>query len=755
MSAYVQGNGSPLPASHPATSFQPDQPRDDEYAPPPGPPPGWTSATQPAASHTQELPSSPDSDLPEVVPGTQSPKSLPEIAPDAPPPSNLPEAVSVHPPSSSLPEAVPLFQPSSSLPEVVPHPQPSRNLPQVVPPALPPRQSQQRFSAVFTQPSPPADAPRTRPVSMQIPRKPTAQPPSPVSTPTATSANKAVTSCIDFLASFPTTWYWHPEAPAFFICSRCYLDHLQWNPAGSSLQSAYFTDGAPRICLCSLPRMKTRLLPQAVAAGSLHPALEYMRFRPNIQACKGVDGIKGGQGHRWYKAEGDSIPGFFACQACFEDYVFPTYFARKFEQVPEGRQGPNEIWACDIASRYVLKHMEQKSKTNNWPGFVTEAKARLSISRCPGPNPVPTHGLSWFMPKEIRGLAACPACFCDQVLWTDEDAKWREVTEWKVDRRQRATCCFAQLNLKLCIERAHDLEDYSGFWAAAKRLSHVPVCSPQGIKNGQWYTLRSDPTDFRMCKACHITIAESLQVSQHFVPKIGLPKTELLLCSFNPAHGRMPQFLSKLIEVYMKADPSPLSSFASVWAKIPLCPRDQDKSGMHWYGWPGCTICPECHLNFTSKYSNMCRTMDYQDALIPQATLCEMYSPRMRDIFKQVAAAGPSGLPALFQAVAQRRIVYTQTVPQMRNIIAHQKSLLGQQEMLNTQSTFHMVKGHMDQISYGTPYTYSAAGVGSGFANMDLLKSAQLRQETFGMVAGAQNATWEVAALEKQWRAVE
>ncbi|CAH0047272.1 unnamed protein product [Clonostachys solani] len=507
------------------------------------------------------------------------------------------------------------------------------------------------------------------------------------------------------MASFPTTWYWHPEAPAFFICSRCYLDHLQWNPAGSALQSAYFTDGIPRICLCSLPRMKTRLLPQAVAAGSLHPALEYMRFRPTIQQCKGVDGIKGGQGHRWYKAEGDSIPGFFACQACFEDHVFPTYFARKFEQVPEGRQGPNDIWACDIASRYVLKHLELKSKTNNWPGFVTEARARLSISRCPGPNPVPTSGLSWFMPKEIRGLAACPACFCDQVLWTDEDAKWREVTEWKADRRQKVTCCFAQLNLKLCVERAHDLEDYSGFWAAAKRLSHVPICSPQGIKNGQWYTLRSDPADFRM--------------------------------------------------FYMKADPSPLSSYASVWAKIPLCPRDQDKPGMHWYGWPGCTICQECYLNFTSKYPNMCQVMDYQDIFIPQATLCEMYSPRMRDLFKQVAAAGPSGLPALFHAVAQRRIVYAQTVPQIRNTIAHQKSLLGQQDMLNTQSTFHMVKGHMDQISYGTPYTYSAAGVGSGFANMDLLQSAQLRQETFGMVAGAQNASLEVAALEKQWRAVE
>ena len=427
---------------------------------------------------------------------------------------------------------------------------------------------------------------------------------------------------------------------------------------------------------------------------------------------------------------------------------------------------------CDYSIPYVKRQFEEKSKTNNWPAFVAEATARMRFARCPGLKPGPTYQMAWFVPKEgPRGLMFCTACYCDQVLGTGEEVKWKEATELKNVKRHEVRCAMAQTNVKICMARAEEIKNYSRFWNAVHKLANSErpktanepllfqqdLCKREGVKDGEWYTLKSNPDEFGICKSCQILMVEPLGLGRFFQRKQGTSTSEALLCCFNAAHPRMPGFFMRFLEGYVKQETSSLEHFASVWARIAPCKRDEDIKNMHWYGWGDCTICRECYHGFASKFPRMVQSMQFHDQKITASIMCEMYSPRMRKLFEQVAtSAEPLDLKPLLEYSLQRRQVYIETVPQIRMMIMQQKFNLEKQKMLGTLSTHHLVAGNVDQINYGPGrYTYGAAGVGYGFANMDLLKSADYQQQAMGVVRGGSSAVLEVGMLEQRWRAVE
>jgi hypothetical protein len=440
--------------------------------------------------------------------------------------------------------------------------------------------------------------------------------------------------------------------------------------------------------------------------------------------------------------------------------------------MPEDPLSKDNIWLCDYAMPFVKRQFKEKSKNNDWRGFAAEVTARMRFPRCPGLRPAPTYQVAWFVPKAgPSGLMFCTACYCDQVLGTGEEVKWREATEMKSLPGHQVRCAMAQINVQICMARAEEIKNYSRFWNAVYKLANSTrpqsanepqlfqqdLCKSQGQNDGEWYTLRSDPDDFAVCKACHILMVEPLGLGRFFQRKQGTPTDEVLLCCFNTAHPRMPGFFMRFLEGYVKQETSSLESFASVWAKIAPCKRDEDIENMHWYGWGDCTICRECYHGFASRFPRMVQIMQLHDQKIGTSVMCEMYSPRMRKLYEQVATSGePLDLRPLLEYSLQRRQVYMETVPQIRMAIMQQEFDLEQQQMLNTLSSYHLVAGSIEQINHEPgPYTYSAAGVGHGFANMDLLKAADYEQQAMGMVGGGSSAVLEVSMLEQRWRAVE
>ena len=429
---------------------------------------------------------------------------------------------------------------------------------------------------------------------------------------------QAVTQCIDNLMTFPTDWYYHPEAPDYLICSRCYVDRIH----GSRYQEAYhhrrFNDGKPRICRFGKPRMRDQLYKEALASGSLRPVVDWMQKRSTILDCKGVDGVKGkfADGIVWYKAR--DILRFLSCQACYEDQVLTNQFAQHFS-VHDEAQRPDDVWACDMAVPYIEREYNKRAKQNDWQGFVVEAKARITAQPCPQGKKVPGPERKWFAPREagLQDLVLCSACYRDQVIHTGEESKWgvrQDLT------REYLVCCSRGIyNTLVLFNQALATKNNARFWDAARKYVREKDCDDEGIVDGVWYTLPSRAREFGVCGACYAGMLEPLGLSRFWVLKTDVPPGAKVLCCFNFNHPRFSKYLPLFAQMDLTLDPAPLDEYASVYASIPVCMRDEDKSNLHWYGWRDCTICPECYLEF-ARHSPLANLMEYHDTQVVGST---------------------------------------------------------------------------------------------------------------------------------------
>ncbi|KAG9254788.1 uncharacterized protein F5Z01DRAFT_94492 [Emericellopsis atlantica] len=563
--------------------------------------------------------------------------------------------------------------------------------------------------------------------------------------------------CLDSNLAIPGTYYWHPGAPDFVICSCCYVDHIESSIFAPTMESRFFDVGEPRICRFSRPRMKDHLFPEALTTGSLRRAAEWMRRRATIQDCKGTNGVSGGQGMKWYKSRRDDIPSFVVCEACYEDHMAFQESSGHFFALPEDLHKPENTWACDLAIPYILRLWKKLGKDLTWDQFVAEAKGRMSFNPCPGAKAMSTYNKHWFVPKTgHEGLMVCAACWADHILLTGEDDKWRHAEELMELAGNLVRCSFSNMNVSMPMLKSHDEKDYSIFWAAMDKLSKTPPCEAKGIRGGKWWTLPSDPDNFQVCAACYTGLAETLGIDYLLIPKQSISPDDTLLCTLNPNSPRAAAMVQRFLQMYYNHDATSLENYAKVWARIPPCKVDEDYANGHWYGWLDCTICRECYHEFASKYPSMVAAMELEDRLLPNPAVCEMYSRRMRTLFDKTASdSSPPDLKPLLEFSIHRRGIYLETVPQMRMMVFQSRMGLFQQQSLNAQSSFYLNMGLGNETLYGSNYTYGAAGVGYGFANRDLLHAEQLRQQAMGIMGDQSSRTMHVGMLQEKWKAVE
>ncbi|KAI0405165.1 hypothetical protein F4802DRAFT_615118 [Xylaria palmicola] len=622
--------------------------------------------------------------------------------------------------------------------------------------------------------SPAPDA-RPSPASRPAPHQDAVPQASPAAAaPPRTPAPSAVTTCIDAPVTFATDWYWHPEAPDFLVCSRCYVDHIHGTRHQLAFRNARPADGRPRVCRFSKPRMRGHLYPAALASGSLRDAAAWMRRRAAVPDCRGVEGIRGDTlasagGVRWFAPrEAREIPGFLACEACYEDRIAPGGLAARFALFPTP-QTADTVWACDLAVPFVEREHDRRAPAGDWRGFVAEVRARMAAPPCPGSDSVAAYGRDWFVPVPAisaarpRDLVLCAACYRDHVVHSGEEPKWEVAQGLARSVGGRVRCAHGSaFNVRILMARAHEAKDWALFWDALGRMAREKACEAGGVVDGAWYTLPSHPRDFAVCAACRAAILEPLGVARLWVRGRDAPRGEKRLCCFNMAHPRLGQFVPRLLEMYFTRDASALEAYASVYASIPQCNRDEDKPNRRWHGWKECTICPECYFDF-AQHSPLAKLMEFHDSLSVENTICDMYSKRMRALYTECGNANPPDPKPLLEYSVQRMNVYLQTVPQIRMIIAQQRMALEQHNILNAVSSHYKVAGQLEQITgqlepvtYGTPYTYSAPGVGHGFANMNALQGAAYEQQALDVAAGIGGShILAVQQLEQRWKAVE
>ncbi|KAI1122784.1 hypothetical protein F5Y10DRAFT_67424 [Nemania abortiva] len=566
--------------------------------------------------------------------------------------------------------------------------------------------------------------------------------------------------CISTNVTFAATWYTHLQTPKFPICAFCYETHISGSRFAVEFQESFCDDGEVRACRFSSPRIKDSLWKLALSSGSLDRVVDYMRLRPSIPNCVGQAGVKGSAGIKWYRTKNNDIPAMVVCQACYEDHILshPKFGEEHFE--PNTLQHlPDQTWVCDIAVPYICREYMVRATTGDWRSFVQSVPVRMSIQPCPGEKTVypDGRGKKWFTPVNgPKGLLICIACYCDFILLTGQDGNWRDAGDNLVNVFGVSVSCFfgAQFNVRALAARTLDTNDHALFWKGVDVVAREPRCKVR-MQSSSWYTLKSNPPGFEICRACYVTIAESMGVGHHFVPKAGVPVDSSITCSFNPAIARFGSYMRYLLELVYKQDPAPLEEFIKIYAFMPTCRRDTGIENASWFGWNECTICPECYHEFI-------RGTALADAMAPQATqvkgavMCEMYSTLMRQIYLAACATDPPDPKPLLEYSMQRRAVWAETMPRARQILSNIRLKMLQQDMAMNNSMFYKWSGNLMQDTLPLEQTYINAATGPGYYNHMQIKGAEYAQQATAIGNEIRGSPAYIAdELERRWRAVE
>ncbi|KAI0205716.1 hypothetical protein F4808DRAFT_242237 [Astrocystis sublimbata] len=570
--------------------------------------------------------------------------------------------------------------------------------------------------------------------------------------------------CISADLTFGTTWYTHPRAPEYLICMNCYENHIRNSQFRNAFQGTFMSDGKPRGCGFTGPRVKDHLWNLALASASLDDLIAYMKLRPSIPSCRGLAGVQAGSGIKWYRTRNNDIPAMAVCQACYEDHIlaYPQFGHSHFEPVDATtiERVANQTWSCDIATPYINQEYKLRASTNDWQAFVQGVNTRLmALQSCPGAKDIYPEGKGrvWFNPINYpEGLLICGACYCDYVVSNRQEEHWRDAGENTARRFGVSVTCFfgAQINLQIMAGRVLQTNDYALFWKAFATAAREPRCNGR-MQNATWYTLHSNPNEFEICQTCYVTMAESMGIGHHFKPKDGIPPDSSIICSFNPGIARFPVYMAKLLEMVYKQDPHPLEEFVKEYAHIPLCRRDTHIENARWFGWNECTICVECHHEFV-RGTALADSMPHQGTQVRQGVMCDMYSPRMRQLYLAACASNPPDPKELLEYSVHRSTVWAQTMPQAKKILSEMKMKMYQQQMATNNSMFYTWSGNLMQNTLPLETTYTTSAIGSGHYNHMQIKGAEYGRQASAIGAEIRGAPAYVAdELEKRWRLVE
>ncbi|KAI0865403.1 hypothetical protein F4860DRAFT_307685 [Xylaria cubensis] len=578
-----------------------------------------------------------------------------------------------------------------------------------------------------------------------------------------TQSQTVAKECISTNVTFAATWYTHPRAPEYHVCMNCYENHIQGSRFKDDFRGSFCDDGKPRGCKFNSTRIKEGLWKPAILSGSLDSLVDYMTLRPSVPDCRGQGGAKAGSGIKWYRTKNSDIPAMVVCQACYEDDIlaYPKFGQDHFEPVDASivQQMADQMWSCDIAAPYIYREYKIRASTDNWRYFVQGVPIRMSLEPCPGEKTVypDGKGKKWFTPiNGPQGLLICGACYCDYILLTGEEGLWQDAGGDLVNTFGVSVSCFfgAQYNVRVLASRMLDTSDYTLFWKAMDIVAREPRCKGQ-IQNATWYTLHSDPNGFEICRSCYTTIAESMGIGHHFKLKTGISPGSSIMCSFNTGIARFPVYMNKLLEMTYKQNPAPLEEFVVEYAFMPQCRRDTYIENSRWFGWKDCTICAECHHEFI-RGTALADSMPNQGTHVKGAVMCEMYSPRMRQLYLAACSSDPPDPKPLLGYSVQRRAVWAQTMPRARQILSNIKIKMLQQSTAMNNSMFYTWSGGLWQNTLPLEQTYSSSTIGHGYYNHMQIKGVEYGRQATAIGNEIRGSPAHIAdELERQWRLVE
>ncbi|KAF5535564.1 integral membrane protein [Fusarium phyllophilum] len=572
----------------------------------------------------------------------------------------------------------------------------------------------------------------------------------------------------DRTVSYSLDWYRFIAVPQYLICTRCYADYVQSTHLAGHFERYHSPDGTESKCGFWSPRVREVLWPQALQTNDVRPLQAWMEKSLTLRPCKGRVWTTGADEVKWWGMVNNEIDGFISCDACYEDHVAGTPFESRFQ--PYRQQGQDEKWMCDLCIPYVAKTAAKMAKQNHWNGFVEAAKVRVQLPLCEGRDEESNSG-HWMLPRrKIKDMTICEACYLDKLALTPFGNEFERHTRAEgfdafvesIGQRWKCKLTDTAVSMSIALEVAIYRRDFDVFWNAANAISGLVPCTIHGIVRGNWWTVAGGCDDFDVCEACYKGIVETSGLEKFFEPA-QRDQTVDIVCSFCPGTPRWASFITKFAEAIDKGVFSHYSDYIKKWAGVPACPGIKNRGKSKWWGHPEALACQDCWLNFVAD-TPLGDSVPVKGVYDERTLICQLWSPRMRNMWLAACAAGPPGSPesqsALeqFKAFGSRRVqVYNATVPHIEMI--QQMQMMKQMQAMQQGQLSLMYQGMngMAAISGTTDgYLHGNSSVGYYETEHGFTAAKMMNNMQAGMVdANKMSDLQTIMQLQATWMEVE
>ncbi|KAF5567024.1 integral membrane protein [Fusarium napiforme] len=568
--------------------------------------------------------------------------------------------------------------------------------------------------------------------------------------------------------SYSLDWYRFIAVPQYLICTRCYADYVQSTHLAAHFERYHSPDGIESKCGFWSPRAREVLWPQALQTNDIRPLQAWAEKSLTLKPCKGRVWTTATDEVKWWSMVNDEIDGFVSCDACYEDHVGGTPFESRFQ--PYRQQGEDEKWMCDLCIPYIAQTAVNMAKKNHWNGFVEAAKARVQLPVCEGRDEESNNG-HWMLPRRrIKDMTICEACYLDKLaltLFGNEferhiRAEGFDAFVESIGQRWKCKLTDTAVSMSIALEAAIYRRDFDVFWNAANAISGLVPCTIHGIVRGNWWTVAGGCDDFDVCEACYKGIVETSGLEKFFEPA-QRDQTVDIVCSFCPGTPRWASFITKFAEAIDKGVFSHYSDYVKKWAGVPACPGIKNRGKSKWWGHPEALACQDCWLNFVAD-TPLGDYVPVKGVYDERTLICQLWSPRMRNMWLAACAAGPPGSPesqkALdeFKAFGSRRVqVYNATVPHIEMI--QQMQMMKQMQAMQQGQLSLMYQGMngMAAVSGTTDgYLHGNSSVGYYETEHGVTAANMMNNMHAGMADANKMSDWQtIMQLQATWMEVE
>ncbi|KAM3478213.1 hypothetical protein MY8738_006071 [Beauveria namnaoensis] len=572
------------------------------------------------------------------------------------------------------------------------------------------------------------------------------------------------------LVDYPLYWYYLKGLPNSPICTRCYADYIESTPLAENFEQKLADIDTVSSCHFRYPRIQNVIWPAALKTHSIDGLKVFLSSRLLVPNCKGRTTTTGADGVKYYSMKKDDIPGFIACEACFEDCIADTAFAPQFEPCAKV-QGKEDRWICDVSILHVKKALAFFSKRSDWRGFVESASRRFKLPACDGTELARGDSGNWYTTRQkMDNFQVCEACYMDKVeldVFGDEFEQMPGPADFDMYiafLRQRWTCSLTSSSLPMmfALDAAEQQKDFAVFYKAATAIAKLVPCTKYGIIRGNWWTVSGGCQDFDLCEACYEGIMKPNGLDKFLESKQRGPE-ETVICNFCPVAPRYNEYLNKFAESLDRGVFSCYADHIRTFAAVPACPGRDSLAKSKWWGYSEALFCEECYLVFV-KHTRLGGHLPLQGVHDERAQICQMWSPRMRTMWRAVCDAGAPGSAeseaeqVAFRAFGTKRLeVWLQTVPRMQ-FLRHVKDMKMLQAMQQGQlSLMYQGMNSMAVLSGtddGNMHGNSSIGwyeTENGATGAQMFNNMQT-----GMADAARADGWmEIFQLELLWKEVE